>query len=164
MRAGGAKASGVGAPEDRGAVTVPFVAGRSGGSPRTGIIPSAISTGATTAAPNPNASLTSLSDLATRSSCEPPRETLPLFGDAPSTGATTRKASSVRFSGTKVRTKQRSLSDRLTASLITSGLVCGITPSSIRKLSRQPIRVLAFSMPGGGAAASPQPACSSSSD
>lgn len=54
------------------------------------------------------------------------------------------------YSETKVHISQASLSDRLTLSLITSGLVAGITPTSIRQLSGQPIRVLAFAMPDGG--------------
>lgn len=56
-----------------------------------------------------------------------------------------------------------SLSDRLTQSLITSGLVKGITPTSIRGASNQPIRVLAFDTPAGADVGSPGAGCSSSS-
>jgi hypothetical protein len=91
-------------------------------------------------------------------------ETLFSSGGEPNTGLTNRTALNAPCSATKGRTYRRSLSDRLTQSLITAGLVCGITPSSIRQLSGQPIRVLAFDMPDGGAAASPAKAFSSSSE
>jgi hypothetical protein len=78
-----------------------------------------------------------------------------LFSSGESSSTTAGKPESTApSSGTRGRTYRRSLSDRLTASLITSGLVKGITPTSIRQLLGQPIRVLAFDMPDGGAAAS----------
>jgi hypothetical protein len=127
----------------------PFVTAPCGGSLRTATSACATSTGATTAAGSRAARRTSLSGRATRSSCAQLVETLPLFGGAQSTGGTDRKASNAPSSATRVRTSRPSLSDRLTASLITSGLVCGITPSSMRKLSGVTVEVLAFAMPDG---------------
>lgn len=75
-----------------------------------------------------------------------------------------KSASTAPCSGTKARTDRRSLSDRLTQSLITVGLVKGITPTSIRGASNQPIRVLAFDMPDGSAAASHRADCSFSNE
>lgn len=140
----------------------PFVMGRCGGSRRTGICQSATSTAATTAAGNPSAHAISSLDRGTSLFSDQLRETPRLFGDAQSTVKTASKASSAASSATKDRTSRPSLSDRLTRSLITAGLVCGITPSSIRHLSGQPIRVLAFGAPDGGDVASLSAACSSS--
>ncbi len=72
-----------------------------------------------------------------------------------------KKASTVPYSETKDLTSPASLSDRLTLSLISAGLVCGITPTSIRGASNQPIRVLAFDMPVGADVALQKVACSS---
>lgn len=135
--------------------------GRVGGSRKTAISASATSTAATTAAANPSAPRTSSLALATRSFCEPLQAMLPLSGAERNTAATGKRASNVPSFGTRARSSRPSLSDRLTASLITSGLVCGITPSSLRKLSDQPIRVLAFDMPDGCAAATRAAAFSS---
>jgi hypothetical protein len=143
------------------AVSDPFVSDLFGGSPRTATSASATSTGGTTAPQSRGARRTSLSVPATRSSCEQPMETPPSCGAERSTAATIRKASNARSFGTRVRTYRRSLSDRQTASLITAGLVCGITPSSTRKLSGAKVAVLAFDTPGGAIAAEP-PATSSS--
>lgn len=41
------------------------------------------------------------------------------------------------FSGTKVKSKVQSLSDRLTPLLISAGLVCGTIPMLMRKKSNQ---------------------------
>ena len=139
----------------------PFVMARCGGSQRTAICPSATSTGVTTAAGSPSERLTSLSGRETRSSCAQLTATLPLRGDGLNIATTDSRASNAACSATKGRTSRRSLSDRLTRSLIDAGLVCGTTPSSIRQLSGQPIRVLAFDGPDGGAAASPAKASSS---
>lgn len=141
----------------------PFTMARSGGSPRTEIGPAETSTDATTRRRSPNEPQTCLSDQATKSSCDQLMETLPLFGGGPSTDATVRPVSNVRSSATKVRTRVPTLSARLTPSLITAGLVCGTTPSSIRKLSDQPIRVFAFCAPAGPAPGSPRRVFSSSS-
>lgn len=74
----------------------------------------------------------SLSGREKASFSEPTVLTLSLFGEILSTTAA-RKASTAPSFGTKVCIDPRSLSDRLTKSLITSGLVAGITPSSVRK-------------------------------
>lgn len=133
--------------------TDPFVMGRFGGSRKTAIDHAAISTGATTAAGKASGPQTSSSVLARSSHFEPLTQTLFSCG-ADSSMTAVRRASTAPSSATKGLTSRRSLSDRLTRSLITSGLVCGITPSSIRQLSGQPIRVLAFDTPAGPAAAS----------
>lgn len=73
------------------------------------------------------------------------------------------RASIAPFFVMKGRICRRSLSDRLTQSLITSGLVKGITPSSTRKQSGQPILVLAFDTPVGGDAVTQKAVCSFSS-
>lgn len=135
-----------------------------GGSRRTATCASAISTGDITARANPSERATSLSAPATRSSFELPMAMPHSRGDTRATGKTGRKASNAACSATKARTYRPSLSDRLTQSLISSGLVCGITPSSIRKASNQPIRGLAFVMPAGAAAPQPQSADYSSSN
>lgn len=141
-------------------VSPPFPMGRSGGSRRTAISASATSTGATIRRGSRSARLTLLSDPETKSSCGQQLATRLLFGDEASTAGTSKPASSARCSVTRASRYRPSLSDRPTASLITSGLVCGITPSSIRKLSGQPIRVLAFDGPDGSDAGSPTGACS----
>lgn len=139
----------------------PFATARSGGSPRMVTPVAGISTGATTAAGKASERQTCSSGLETRSSSDQLMATRYLLGDELNTDETASKALSAPSSETRVRTSRRSLSDKLTRSLITSGLVCGITPSSIRALSGQPIRVLAFSGPAGGAAGEPAETSSS---
>ena len=73
-------------------------------------------------------------------------------------------ASIARSFATNLNTYQASLSDRLTALLISHGLVKGITPTSIRQMSGQPIRALAFDTPDGSDAEKPSAACSSLSE
>ena len=143
--------------------TDPFVTGRFGGSQRMATDRAVTCSGVTTAAERASALPTCSSGQVTRSSLDPRSETLFSCGAAPFTDKTRKQASNARSSETRVRSSRRSLSDRLTRSLITSGLVCGITPLSIRQLSGQPIRVLAFDTPTGPAAASPEKAFSSSS-
>lgn len=139
---------------------VPF-----GGSRRTATCASATSIDGITARANRNERATSLSAPAIRSSFELPMAMPHSHGATRATGKMGRKASSAACSATRARTYRPSLSDRLTQSLISSGLVCGITPSSIRKASNQPIRGLAFVMPDGADAQKPRSAvCSSSSD
>jgi len=133
----------------------PFEMVPSGGSPRTGTGLASRSIGAITAAESRDERQISLSAPAKPSFCEPRQLTLFSSGESSSTTAAS-KASAALCSATKVRTNRRSLSDRLTSSLITAGLVKGITPSSIRQLSGQPIRVLAFDVLAGGDAASPK--------
>lgn len=140
----------------------PFKAAPFGGLPKMGISPSATSIGVITRPQSPNAPQTLLSDPATRSSCAPVQGTLPLPGVARITGETASKASSAPSFGTRVRISRPSLSVRLTRSLIESGLVRGITPSSIRKHSGAAVAVLAFDTPAGGTAAARSSASSSS--
>jgi len=97
-----------------------------------------------------------LSDLEAESSCEPTPETPCLFGDFPSSGQTAKKASNAPSSVTRVRSVRLSLSDKLTQSLITSGLVAGITPSLIRQLSGAAIRDAASLPLDGGVAVGPR--------
>lgn len=136
-------------------MTDPFVMGRFGGLRKTATDHAVISTGATTAAARASARQTFSSAPATRSFSDQQLEMPFSSGVGRSTGETAKLASNAPYSGTRVRISVPSLSDKLTRSLITSGLVCGITPSSIRLLSGQPIRVLAFDAPDGSAAASP---------
>lgn len=72
-----------------------------------------------------------------------------------------RRESTVPFFGTKARSSHLSLSDRLTQSLITSGLVRGITHTSIRKQSGAAIRASALWPLDGGVADEPRAVCSS---
>lgn len=71
-----------------------------------------------------------------------------------SSGATSltnqdRKELIVLFSGTNQNTDHLTLSDRLTPSLISSGLVAGITPTSIRKRLGVPIPAFALNLLDG---------------
>ena len=134
----------------------PFAMAPYGGSQRTVTPHAAICSDATTAPGKAAARRPSSSDPVTRSSCEMQPDQPSLFGACPDTGETVKPALSARYFVTKARTSRQSLSDKLTPSLITAGLVCGITPSSIRQQSGQPIRALAFAMPDGGALALPR--------
>ena len=82
------------------------------------------------------------------SSSEQSELTLFSYGENSSMTADS-KASTAPCSETKARTYRVSLSDRLTRSLITSGLVRGITPSSVRKQLGAPIRAIASFAPAG---------------
>ena len=64
--------------------------------------------------------------------CVQRQQTLSLFGGASLTTADRRELTALCF-GTNRHTEAASLSDRLTQSLITSGLIAGITPTSIRE-------------------------------
>ena len=79
----------------------------------------------------------------------------PLFGASSSTTAD-RPASTVRSSVRKVHIKRVSLSDRLTQSLITVGLVRGITPTLSRKRLQEPVRVIVSFGPVGVGAGGPE--------
>jgi hypothetical protein len=73
-------------------------------------------------------------DLDTISFLERPELTLSLFGETTSTiPFQSKRGSNARSSATKVRSYLPSLCDRLTPSLITAGLVRGITPKSVRR-------------------------------
>jgi hypothetical protein len=86
-----------------------------------------------------------------------------LFGESSSMTAD-RSASTAPSSGTRVPTNHRSLSDRLMQSLITAGLVRGITHTSIRKQLGAPIRATALWPLDGGAADEPKADSSCSND
>jgi len=73
-----------------------------------------------------------------------------LFGESISTTQSlNRKASSAPSSATKAKPYRPSLSDRLTPSLISAGLVRGTTPKSIRRRLGAVMLDIAFSKPGG---------------
>jgi len=127
----------------------PFGTVLCGGSQRTEMRPAANCSDATIALGKAAARRPCSSAQVISSSCETLMDQPSLLGECPAIAATDKQASSARYSATKARASRRSLSDKLTQSLITSGLVCGITPSSIRTLSGQPIRVLAFDMQAG---------------
>lgn len=99
-----------------------------------------------------------------KASCSEPMPPMPcLFGDNSSTIAG-KKASTAQSSATRATSSRRSLSDRLTRSLITSGLVAGITPTSVRKTFGLAIRDFA-SLPLAGDDAEKRKAdCSFSND
>ena len=134
--------------------SAPFVMGLFGGLPKTATKPSSRFMSGITVPTNTamagNASY--VQALAKRLSCERPNRRRRSYGESSSTTADN-KALTARCSETKVRTYRPSLSDRLTQSLITAGLVNGITPMSIRQASDQPIRAFAFSKPDGDDAA-----------
>jgi hypothetical protein len=67
-----------------------------------------------------------------RLSCEPALEMQDLFG-AISFATEASQGSTARSSAMRARSYRVSLSDKLTLSLMRSGLVAGITPTSIRK-------------------------------
>lgn len=98
---------------------------------------------------------------AIRSSSEPMRETLFSHGVSLDTAPMVRPASNAPCSETKARTNRPSLSDRLTPLLISSGLVAGITPLSIRRKSGAAIRDFASLPLVGGGAGSRRAGCSS---
>lgn len=84
-------------------------------------------------------------------SCAPPMQMLSLFGENLSMHPAS-KESTAPSSATKARTDHPTLSDRLTQSLISSGLVKGITPTSIRNESGAAIQASALWPLDGGAA------------
>lgn len=140
----------------------PFQADLFGGSPKTATCALETYSEATTARGSLEECRTSLSAPATRSSYAQRKATRRSRGDIPDFAETARRALSAPSSATGARTSRRSLSDKLTLSLMSAGLVRGITPSSTRKQSGQPIQVFAFDRPGGGGAAKPPSGFSSS--
>lgn len=84
------------------------------------------------------------------------QQTLFSSGDMSDIASTVRKGSTVQSSETRARTDRLSLSDRLTQSLITAGLIKGITPSLIRGMSGAAIRDFASLPLDGGAAVDPK--------
>ena len=122
---------------------------RSGISPRTATDPVSLSSDDTILATTKSRSKGRLSVPESTSSCEPMKAMPSLFGELPVIGRTGKKASNARSSATKATTSRPSLSDRLTQSLITHGLIRGTTPSLIRRLSGVAIRDF-VSLPLGG--------------
>ena len=98
----------------------------------------------------------SLSDQGT-ALCSEQRELMPsLFGEITSTiHCPSRSALNALSSATKAKSRPQSLSDRLTPSLITAGLVAGVTPRSIRKQLGAIILAGVSSAPDGASAAKP---------
>jgi hypothetical protein len=92
---------------------------------------------------------TLLVDREKRLSCEHGMETLSLFGESFETIADSQE-STVLFSETNRLIYQVSLSDRLTQSLITAGLVRGIIPLSMRDASGQLTLDVVLKSPDGG--------------
>lgn len=132
--------------------TDPFATGLFGGSPKMAISASATSTVATTVRGNRGERAISSSGQVTKSSSARPRAMQRSRGGSLDIDKMSSKVSNVTYSEMKGRTSRLSLSDRLTPSLISAGLVKGTTPSSTRKQSGQPIQVLALSMPAGAVA------------
>jgi hypothetical protein len=107
---------------------------RIGGSQKTATEPSSPCMSATTLRTNTRMGgcALCLQDQGRKSSCEPETAMPDLFGEVLYvTGAS--RASIAPFSAMKDRSYRLSLSDRLTPLLIKSGLVAGITPTSIRR-------------------------------
>lgn len=102
---------------------------------------------------------TSSSVQAKSSACEPEQPTLFSFGDDSLTTADRRELIAL-FSETKAQSNPRSLCDRLTPSLISSGLIAGITPTSIRERFGAPIPDFALLLPDGGAVEQRNQGCS----
>ena len=111
-----------------------------GSSPGTATEPSSRSMSGTTAPINTRMAANGASSSGPERplSCGPKMVTPDLFGGSSSTRAASR-ASTAPSSATKGRSYRRSLSDRLTPLLISSGLVAGITPTSTRKQCGAPI-------------------------
>lgn len=75
-------------------------------------------------------------------------QTLFLFGENSLTDQDNKELIAL-FSATKANTSHQTLSDRLTPSLISAGLVKGITPMSVRKKLGAPIPDFVLWLPGG---------------
>ena len=60
------------------------------------------------------------------------------------------------FSATRDHAEALTLSDRLTPSLISAGLVCGITPTSTREKCGAPIPAFVLLLPDGRSVAQPK--------
>lgn len=146
----------------------PFAPARFGGSPRTGTKPASPWPGATTQPASQAIGLSSSSGQVNASFCEQSDPTPSLFGASSSTTASMsergslKRASTAPSSATKGRNSRRSLSDRLTPLLMSCGLVRGITPTSTRRRSDQPILEFAFGTPVGSNAVAPGVGSSSS--
>ncbi len=89
------------------------------------------------------------------SPCEPAVETRYLFGASQNTEKTGKRASSAHYFGMKQQSSRLSLSDRLTPSLITAGLIAGTTPTFVRHQCGVPIPDSALFLLDGHAAVDP---------
>ncbi|MFQ6183608.1 hypothetical protein ACLMJV_16895 [Sinorhizobium meliloti] len=136
---------------------------RFGTSPKMVTGPASLCSGGTTPARTNGRSKISSSDPESTSFSELMTETPSLFGELLSTARTVKKASSARSSETKASTSRQSLSDRLTKSLITAGLIKGTTPSLVRQTFGLSIRDFA-SLPLDGSEAAKATAANSSSN
>ena len=135
-----------------------------GSSQKTEIGPCSTSTNGTTAHINTRTGgcATCLRGQEKKSSYELVPVTQDLFGEV-SSAMPESEESIAHFSAMKTRRCYRqSLSDRLTSSLMRSGLVAGITPTSIRRRCGAKIPATAFLWRGGRDAVSPQAENSSS--
>ncbi len=95
------------------------------------------------------------SDQERRSSCE--REQLmPSSSGDTSTTTPASRVSTARYSATSRAIRARALYAKRIKLLIDSGLVAGITPTSIRRRSPQQTLDFALSPPGGDGAAEPR--------
>lgn len=117
-----------------------------GSSPRMGIATASRSTSGTIPPidTGTGARASSLPVPAKSSSSATPRPRRYSSGGNSSTPAAS-VGSTAPSSETKALRSRQSLSDRLTQSLITAGLVRGITPTSVRRRSGQPMLDFAFS-------------------
>lgn len=104
-------------------------------------------------------SANSSSDLGKPSPCEHGLPTLFSFGDDSLTIADRRELIAL-FSEMNPLSAARSLSDRLTPSLFTSGLISGITPTSIRERFEAAIPDFVLSLPDGGRVEQQSEGCS----
>lgn len=93
-----------------------------------------------------------------RSFCEHEQQTLFSFGDGSLTEADRRELTAL-FSATSQQLEARTLSDRQILLLIISGLVAGITPTSIRNKLGAPIPDFVLSLPGGASVVQQKGAC-----
>ncbi len=128
-----------------------------GGSRKTETTHASISTKSTIPPAATKTAETAISSLAPekRSSLEQPKATPSLSGGNSSTHPANKELTA-RSSATKARGSRQSLSDRLTPSLISAGLVNGITPMSVRKQLGAVIPVTASKRPDGANPASPK--------
>ena len=115
----------------------PFPMARFGGLPKTETGPASNSTNGTTVPTNTRTvgSGNCSAGRDRKSSCEQQME-MPFLSGATSSTTLGNLVSIARFSETKAKTKAPFLSDKLTLSLITAGLVNGITHMSARKRLR----------------------------
>ena len=138
--------------------------GRSGTSRKTAIDHASLSSAGTIHVETSLPRKTSLLVPANKSFSEPTKETPSLFGGDHCIAPTSKQASNARFSETRASTFRQSLSVRQTRSLITAGLVRGITPSLVRQTSGLAIRDFASLPLDGGEPAKSQVEGSSSSN